>query len=99
MAQACGNGGLVATRIHALSRHYYIPVGHKKAANAARAGTLALAAFVSRPQAEAQIGANQIEIYNVIRSLSMQYAYWAEPGEAQRLYQFVGFRCRLTQPT
>ena len=61
--------------------------------------TLALAAFVSRPQAEAQIGANQIEIYNVIRSLSMQYAYWAEPGEAQRLYQFVGFRCRLTQPT
>ena len=34
--------------------------------------TLALAAFVSRPQAEAQIGANRIEIYNVIRSLSMQ---------------------------
>jgi len=31
--------------------------GNKKAANAARAGTLALASFVSRPQAEAQIGA------------------------------------------
>ena len=55
----------------------------KKAANAARAGTLALAAFVSRPQAEAQIGANLIEIYNVIRSLSMQNVGWAEPGEAQ----------------
>ncbi len=35
----------------------------KKAANAARAGTLALAAFVSRPQAEAQIGANRNKSY------------------------------------
>jgi hypothetical protein len=33
--------------------------GVKKAANAAQAGALALAAFVSRPQAEAQIGANE----------------------------------------
>jgi hypothetical protein len=48
--------------------------------------TLALAAFVSRPQAEAQIGANRIEIYNVIRNLSMQNIYWAEPGEAQHPY-------------
>ena len=46
--------------------------------------TLALAAFVSRPQAEAQIGANRIEIYNVIRSLSIKNVGWAEPGEAQR---------------
>jgi hypothetical protein len=36
---------------------------NKKAANAARAGTLALAAFVSRPQAEAQIGANRNKSY------------------------------------
>jgi hypothetical protein len=36
--------------------------GIKKAANAARAGTLALAAFVSRPQAEAQIGAYKQEL-------------------------------------
>jgi len=33
-------------------------MGDKKAANAARADILALAAFISRPQAEAQIGAN-----------------------------------------
>jgi hypothetical protein len=37
-----------------------------------RVNYLALAAFVLRPQAEAQIGANQMEIYNVIRGLSMQ---------------------------
>jgi len=37
--------------------------GTKKAANAAGAGILALAAFVSRPQAEAQIGANKTKLY------------------------------------
>ncbi|MGE5241472.1 MAG: hypothetical protein ACM3NI_07480 [Bacteroidota bacterium] len=37
--------------------------GTKKAANAAGAGVLALAAFVSRPQAEAQIGANKTKLY------------------------------------
>ena len=38
-------------------------MGIKKAANAARADDLALAAFVSRPQAEAQIGAKQEKSY------------------------------------
>jgi len=36
--------------------------GIKKAANAAGADILALAAFVSRPQAEAQIGANECNL-------------------------------------
>src|SRR3989344_4868918 len=70
----------------------------KKAANAARAGTLALAAFVSRPQAEAQIGANQIEIYNVIRSLSMQNVGWAEHGEAQHYAVLTRRPVRLAWP-
>lgn len=53
--------------------------------------TLALAAFVSRPQAEAQIGANRIEIYNVIRSLSIQNVGWTERSEVQRLDNLLGF--------
>ena len=43
----------------------------KKAANAARAGTLALAAFVSRPQAEAQIGANRNKSYITDAAMSI----------------------------
>ena len=46
----------------------------KKAANAARAGTLALAAFVSRPQAEAQIGANsEQKLYHLFCGVNIKF--------------------------
>jgi hypothetical protein len=50
--QLAGFTRAAATHIHALSRHYYVPVGQKNARMQRGRVGLALAAFIKRPQAE-----------------------------------------------
>src|SRR3989344_2576729 len=57
-----------------------VDLENKKAANAARADDLALAAFVSRPQAEAQIGAKRNKSYTT--------DYMVSTGEARCKLKF-----------
>jgi len=63
-------------------RYWRWDTGIKKAANAARAGTLALAAFVSRPQAEAQIGAYRDKSYITQPIVSTHGRFYSSPVAA-----------------